>query len=59
MRVAAELEGADGEGARERTAGIEALMRRILTEAAGLGITPLAAAHAIADRRLAGPLATV
>jgi leucine dehydrogenase len=59
MRVAAELEGADGEGARERTAGIEALMRRILTEAAGLGITPLAAAHAIADRRLARPLATV
>jgi len=34
-------------------------MRRILTEAAGLGITPLAAAHAIADRRLARPLATV
>jgi leucine dehydrogenase len=59
MRVAAELDGADGEGARERIAGIEALMRRILTEAAGLGITPLAAAHAIAGRRLAGPLATV
>ena len=59
MRVAAELEGADGEGARERIAGIEALMRRILTEAAGLGITPFAAAHAIAERRLAGPLATV
>ena len=58
MRVAAELEGADGEGARERIAGIEA-MRRILTEAAGLGITPLAAAHAIAERRLAAPLATV
>jgi leucine dehydrogenase len=57
MRVAAELEGADGEGARARTAGIEGLMRRILAEAAGLGITPLAAAHAIADRRLAAPVA--
>jgi hypothetical protein len=59
MRVAAELEGADGEGARERTAGIEALMRRILTDAASRGITPLAAAHAIAERRLAGSLATI
>ncbi len=59
MRVAAELEGADGEGARERTAGIEALMAGILTEAAGRGVTPLAAAHAVAERRLAGPLATV
>ncbi|MGZ8647221.1 MAG: Glu/Leu/Phe/Val dehydrogenase dimerization domain-containing protein [Solirubrobacteraceae bacterium] len=56
MRVAAELEGADGKGARERIAGIEALMRRILTEAAGLGITPLAAAHALAERRLAAPV---
>jgi leucine dehydrogenase len=55
MRVAAELEGADGEGARERIAGIEALMRRILIEAADLGVTPLAAAHAIAERRLATP----
>ena len=59
MRVAAELEGADGEGARERTAGIEALMLQILTEADELGVTPLAAAHAIAGRRLARPLATV
>jgi leucine dehydrogenase len=59
MRVAAELEGADGEGVQERIAGIEPLTRRILTEAAGLGITPLAAAHAIAERRLARPLATV
>ena len=56
MRVAAELEGADGNGARERIAGIEALMRRILTEAAGLGITPLAAAHALAERRLDAPV---
>ena len=58
MRVAAELEGSDGEGARARTAAIEDLMRRILTEAAGLGITPLAAAHAIAERRLAPAHAT-
>jgi leucine dehydrogenase len=57
--LADELEGADGEGARERIADIEALMRRILTEAAGVGITPLAAAHAIAERRLAASLATV
>ena len=55
LRVAAELEGADGEGARERIAGIEALMRQILIEAAGLGITPLAAAHTLAERRLAAP----
>ncbi len=59
MRVAAELEGADGEGAQARTAAIEDLMRRIMREAASLGVTPLAAAHAIAERRLSGPLATV
>jgi leucine dehydrogenase len=59
MRVAAELDGADGEGARVRTAGIEALTRRILTEAADRGVTPLAAAHAVAERRFARPLATV
>jgi len=57
MRVAAELEGADGEGARARTAAIEDLMRRIMREAASLGVTPLAAAHAIAERRLSSPLA--
>jgi leucine dehydrogenase len=57
MRVAAELEGADGEGARERTRGIEGLTGRILADAAARGVTPLAAAHAIAERRLAGPVA--
>jgi leucine dehydrogenase len=59
MRVAAELEGSDGDGARERIAGIEALVRRILSEAADAGVTPLAAAHAIAERRLAGPVGAV
>ncbi|MGH2949551.1 MAG: hypothetical protein ACRDPC_25390, partial [Solirubrobacteraceae bacterium] len=49
IHVAAELEGTDP---RERTLDIEALTGRILDEAAGTGVTPLAAAYAIAERRL-------
>ncbi len=53
--VAAEIEGADGERARERIRGIEGLLGDILTEAAGRGVTPLSAAYDLADRRLAAP----
>jgi leucine dehydrogenase len=55
MRVAAELEAADLEGARDRVRGIERLMDRILAEAAERGVTPLAAAYDIAARRLDTP----
>jgi leucine dehydrogenase len=54
INVAAELDprGYDGERARGRVAGIEAMMAAILADAAAAGVTPLAAATDRARRRL-------
>ena len=52
INVALELEGYDAARARRRVAAIEETMAHILEEAEGAETTPLAAAYAIARRRL-------
>jgi leucine dehydrogenase len=54
VNVSMELSGYDPERVRRRVAGIEERTARILSVAAGRGITPLAAAHDLAAERL-GP----
>lgn len=57
--VNAELQGADHEGARSATRGIETAVGRILSVADDREITPLAAAYELAGERLAAPVAEV
>jgi leucine dehydrogenase len=57
--VDAELGGADRDGARSATRGIEGVVAAILAVAAERDATPLAAAYEIAGERLAAPAAGV
>jgi len=50
--VELEPEGYDPERARERVGGVGETMRLVLSDAAARGVTPLAAAQALAERRL-------
>jgi leucine dehydrogenase len=52
INVSLELDGYDPAKARQGAAGIEQTMRRLIEEAAETGVTPLAAAYALARRRL-------
>jgi leucine dehydrogenase len=52
INVSLELEGYDPAKARKGAAGIEDTMRELLSEAAAMQITPLAAAYQLARRRL-------
>jgi leucine dehydrogenase len=55
INVAGELEGYDRAGATRRAARIDEAMRSLLDEARRARTTPLAAAYALARRRLAEP----
>jgi leucine dehydrogenase len=53
INVYREIAGYDGAQAVKLTLGIERTMRSILSAGESRGITPLAAAHELADERLA------